>query len=112
MTVSTPALSAGVSLPVMPRAPALGPSCGAWARNFPFHAAFYPISESKLHENAGTATAPNARRKPQEPRRTGDESKNSPIDEVQDPEIADDEDRGYANTDEVTPNEHGLVRRG
>jgi hypothetical protein len=50
--------------------------------------------------------------KPQEPRRTGDESKNSPIDEVQDPEIAVDEDRGYANTDEVTPNEHGLVRRG
>ncbi|MEQ1950781.1 hypothetical protein [Mesorhizobium sp. CN2-181] len=49
--------------------------------------------------------------KPQEERRTGDETGRSSVDEAQDP--AGDTDEGtYANTDEAVPDEDGLVGRG
>jgi hypothetical protein len=51
--------------------------------------------------------------KPQQPRRTGEQSQRSTVDQAEDPEIAGDtEDGGYANTDEARPDEDGLVRRG
>ncbi|MFI0847665.1 hypothetical protein [Mesorhizobium sp. IMUNJ 23232] len=51
--------------------------------------------------------------KPQEERRTGDETDRSSVDEAQDPGIAGDAGEGtYANTDEAVPDEDGLVRRG
>jgi hypothetical protein len=52
--------------------------------------------------------------KPQEPRRTGGESDSNAVDEVKDTEVIGGAGKGgYANTDEATPDDDGLVpRRG
>jgi hypothetical protein len=51
--------------------------------------------------------------KPQEPRRTGDETERSDEDLVEDPELTGDlGEGGYANTDEARPDDDGLVREG
>jgi hypothetical protein len=51
--------------------------------------------------------------KPQEPRRTGDETDRSTVDGGEDPKLTGDARKGaYANTDEASPSDDGLVRRG
>ena len=51
--------------------------------------------------------------KPQEPRRTGDETEHSDEGLVEDPGITGDAGNGgYANTDEARPDGDGLVREG
>ncbi|WP_442578590.1 hypothetical protein ACSBOB_24105 [Mesorhizobium sp. ASY16-5R] len=51
--------------------------------------------------------------KPLPPRRTGDEGDASSVDGVEDTAVAGDAGKGgYANTDEVTVTQDGLVRRG
>jgi hypothetical protein len=51
--------------------------------------------------------------KPQEPRKTGDETDRSTVDEGDDPKLPGDVPQGrYGNTDEARPDDDGMVRRG
>jgi hypothetical protein len=64
-------------------------------------------------ENAMTGPRLTPDGKPQETRKTGDETDRSTVDEGEDPNLTGDVTKGgYGNTDEASPDDDGLVRRG